>query len=856
MTRIFGIIAAISVLMILLASGGAYWFSSIEAKNTETAAASAVANGLAANLSLQLETLQHSVDGLAQSPDVIAALSSGDPQIIAATANKLQSLIPYNLRLRLLLPGVNDLDQSQTPHMGFGDLEMVQSTLTGKPKPVIQGDAGHRHLAITSAVTNGSQMIGVVLASLKADLPQQLLSKTAYSHGLIELKQDQLLLASAGEVTDKTNDPFSMDVQNSRWKINIWTNAALSLADTGILSSLITIPALLTCLTFFISYRKLKGYFQEDQLGILEAAKAMFQGKNIGSYQMRIEEMQPVIAAMAQFKRVMNQGDLPLPNEEDIKEPSFFDESFDIDFLEEAIPDSFEQFKTLPISASAIPVSMPNLGEADYPNDSGQPASSRESWDMTITGESGLAPASFNEIKPAAGPFHEYDIAGIVGQELSEALVTDIGRAYAGEAALLNIKTIVVARDARLSSPALAEALIKGITVGGCDVMDIGLVPAPVLYFVSHHSDGRSGVMVSGGRHPADHNGLKMLLNDNLLSAKQLQALKTRVDNRNFNQGPIGTVEKNNLFSNEYIGVASEDSQLLRPMTVVVDAGNGAAGQLAPLLFKTIGCNVIELNCETDGRFPNHFPDPGDPANLDTLIKTVKLNNADLGLAFDGDGECLGLVDSAGGIIPADRQMMLFSRDVLATKPASEIIYDAACSKHLPEQIKKLGGHAVLWKSGAHPLQTRLRETGAALAGDMDGHFLFKDRWLGFNDALYAALRMIEIVSADSRASSELFDALPKSLDTPQFQVQVSGEDPARFIEKIFSLAHFPDGDIVNIDGMRVEFPDGWGLIRASRHASALMLRFEANNQDAMARIQSQFKALILQVSPDISLPF
>jgi phosphomannomutase/phosphoglucomutase len=265
---------------------------------------------------------------------------------------------------------------------------------------------------------------------------------------------------------------------------------------------------------------------------------------------------------------------------------------------------------------------------------------------------------------------------------------------------------------------------------------------------------------------------------------------------------------------------------------------------------------VVELYCEIDGQFPNHQPDPGNPANLEALIKAVKLNNADLGIAIDGDGERMGLVDSSGRIISSDRQMMLFARDVLAIKPGSEAIYDAACTRNLPEQIKKRGGRPVIWKNGSTPLQTRLRQTGASMAGDVEGHLLFNDRWFGFTDALYAAVRMIEILSAETRTSSEIFNDIPDSIISPLMQIPVAEGENSRFMEKMFSLANFSDADIINVDGMRVEFPDGWGLVRASSSSPTLSLRFEADNHDAMKRIQTEFKSLLLQVNPDISLPF
>lgn len=873
MGRIFGIIAAISAFMVVIAGGGTYWFSSADARTAKEEAAVSVANSLAASLGMQLNTLQATVDGLAQSPDVIAALSSANPDIIQATAAKLQTVIPHCLRLRLLLPNISDPDQSQTPHMGFGDLEMVRASLTSQPQPVVQGDAGHRHLAITSAVRNGPQIVGVLLASLKPDLLQQLITKVPFDNGLIELKQDQLVLAAIGQPTSRDGDPASISVGNSRWQLNTWANSETSLADIGVLSGLIGIPALLACLAFFIGYRKFAEFFRRDQSGILKAAKDMLQGKAMGSYPMQLDEMQPIIAAMVQFKRVMDQQDSPLFDADEHKANDFFDESFDIDFLEEAAPATPATLQTVPISTSEMPVAMPDFEKVTPYNPNSEPdildsglndpgfetAYGIESWEMPAP-----QPPPVDRPADLANPaqatpariFRDSSIRATAGQTLNESIMADIGRAFASEAGQLDIKTIIVARDGRSSSPALSEALIQGIASAGCDVLDIGLVPTPVLYFVSHHSEGRTGIMLTGGHYPAAQNGLKMVLHGEPLSGDQLQALKSRVDRHDFNQGPAGSVERNNLFSNEYIGIISEDTHIVRPMTVVVDSGNGATGVLAPMLLKTIGCDVVELYCEIDGQFPNHQPDPGNPANLEALIKAVKLNNADVGIAFDGDGERMALVDSSGRIIGSDRLMMLFARDVLAVKPGSEILYDAACSSHLPGQIKKRGGYPVLCKSGTTPLRSRLRETGAAMAGDLSGHFLFNDRWFGFNDALYAAIRMIEILSADMRSSSELFDDLPDSINTPELHIALAEGESTRFMEQLFSLANFPDGDIVTLDGMRVEFPDGWGLIRATDSEDELSLRFEANSRDVLNRIQEQFKRLILQINPALSLPF
>ncbi len=857
MRRIFSIIAAISALMVLLAGGGTYWFSTSGAKEAKRVAVASVANSLASSVAMQLGILQQSVDGLAQSPDVIAALNSANPDLIDATAIKLQGVIPQTMRLRLLLPSIAEPDQSTIPHMGFGDLEMVLATFGGKPKPVIQGEGEHRHLAITSPVISNQNVIGVVLVSIKPDLPQQIMAKMKFNDGLLELVQDQLTLATLGNAEAKEDDPEKIPLTNSRWQINFWTDVKTSVGDIGLLAAIIFTPALAACLTFFMGYRKLTEVLRQDLSSILKAAKDMMQGKNVGNYPIELDEMMPVIASLAQFKRVLEQeGASPVAGS-DNGDYDFFDESFDIDFLEDTVPVRNPLANESLINSSA-PVSMPNLGHPDefvtrsVPSDTASEMTAPDSWDMALETKV-VSPVKQDRAVPSI--YRDYVIRGIVGKNLNEQIVSDIGRAFASEARALNIKTIVVAHDGRLSSPALCDALIKGITSSGCNVLNIGLVPTPVLYFVSHHTEGRTGIMVTGSHNPSDYNGLKMVLNGDAPGYEEIQILKQRIDANDYHLGETGATQANTQFSNEYIGIISEDIHIVRPMTVVVDCSNGATGVLAPMLLKTIGCDVIELNCEIDGRFPNHLPDPGKPENLEALIKAIKLNNADVGICFDGDGDRLGVVDSSGKIIWPDRQMMLYARDVLASKTGAEIIYDAACSKYLPEQIAKRGGRSILCKSGHDEIRALMKETGAALAGTMGGHFFFNDRWLGFDDGLYAAVRMIEILSADMRSSSELFDDLPDSINTPEIRVAMDEGENIRFIEQMFIQANF-DGNIDSADGMKVEFADGWGLVRVSTTEPALVMRFEADSREAMSRIQAQFKFLMLQIKPDISLPF
>ncbi|MGR8930869.1 MAG: phosphomannomutase/phosphoglucomutase [Gammaproteobacteria bacterium] len=919
MWRIFGIVAAVSISMIMLAGGGIYGFIAMDVDNSKREAAKNVVDNLATSLSEQVETLQMSVDGLARLPDVIAALDSGRPEIIKATADKLQSAVPYSLRVRLLLPNVSDVDESESPHMGYGDLDMIRATVTSQPSPVIQGEAGDRHLAVTSAVRNGERVVGVVLASLDADWPKRVLVRNRFKDGLIELSQDRLVLVKLGSVADREDEPVSVPVTNTRWVVNSWIELESSLGDISVLASLFVVPSLLVCLAFFIAYRKLFDFFREDQSSVLKAAKDLIQGKHVGNYPMKLEEMQPIITAMVQFKRVIsNEIPIPLGTSNEAAD-DFFEESIDFDGLEDVKPVAVPKLEKSPvkkpkksrvekvefgyevqedIGVSSANDSRPKPVKVESPiqkpERSNIPENSKipESWDMNadeiavpdwnldketpsvpdswdmdigaplVSEKAGGVPKSAKSkaIGPssaaAAGIFRGEDISGVVGKDLNEDMVACIGRAFASEAKQLQVKTVVVARDGRLSSPVLAEALISGIVSTGCDVLDLGLVPMPVMCFVAHHTEGRSGLMLTGGDQPGNYNGFKMVLQGQPFSKQQIQALKARIDNGRYDSDEPGSVEQNAVFSNEYIGIIAEDIRVARPMTVVVDSGNGATGSLGPELLRTLGCDVVELNCDIDGQFPAHFPDPSDPSNLEALRNAVTLNRADLGIAFDGDGSRMGLVDSAGRIVWADRQTMLLARDALSGKVGAEIIFDAGCSKHLSELIKKRGGQPVLWNSGRVALQTHLRETGAAMAADMDGHFLFRDRWFGFADALYAAARTVAILSNDARPSAEVFDQLPSSPCTPEIRVPMAEAEISGFINQVVRQAKFNNVYSIKPEGMRVEFPDGWGLIKASSRSALLLLRFEADSEEAMLRIQSEFKALMLKIKPNLTLPF
>lgn len=836
MVRIFSILSALTALMLLISGSGIYWFSKTDVNQANEKATEALAKGITSSIASQVNILQETVIKIAKSPEAITAIESKDKLKISQTETMLEQFIPQVMKLRLILPDNETLDKSSIPHMGNADFIMAQESLSSVKKqlPVVQGQGKNRHLALTSVIKNNGEPVGVVLASLKFDFLQSTLNTYQIPNSYIELKQNKVALAAAGNSSEKTGGDQSIKIPGTSWAIHYWhttiTNQTTFLSFLGML----VFPAFLSCLACFIGFKKLKSLFNKDQDSLQSIIKDLVSGKNVGSYPMHFDGMKEIGSNIIQ----LNHG----VNHQNIQEKEKVGEITKEDTLDQPLNPSFlgsninieEIDNTTTDSKTNTPTAIPKRSE------------------------NSLADTSTSEpqVNKKETIFKANDIRGIAGEALSKEVVFNIGRAIGSEAKEQKVSTIVIGRDARISSPELAESLTKGVTSTGVDILDLGLVPSPLVYFVAHHSEGKSGVVITGSHNPPEYNGLKIIINAKVIADNKLKKLATRIDKEDFLTGKEGSIEENTLFVNEYIGIISEDIHLVRPMKVVVDCGNGAAGQLAPLLLKTLGCEVIELFCEFDGTFPNHHPDPNNPANLTDLIKTIQEHKADVGVAFDGDGDRLGVVDSKGNIIWPDRQMMLFAKDVLTLKPGSEIIYDVKCSRHLGEQIVKNGGRPLMCKTGHSFMKEKIKETGAALAGEMSGHIFFNDRWFGFDDALYAASRLIEILSADTRNSADVFADFPNSLNTPEILIKLSEEESLHIMDKIFAEQNFSEGKIIKIDGMRVEFTDGWGLVRTSNSLPALTLRFEADNTEALQRIQSKFKALLVKVKPDIALPF
>jgi phosphomannomutase/phosphoglucomutase len=497
-----------------------------------------------------------------------------------------------------------------------------------------------------------------------------------------------------------------------------------------------------------------------------------------------------------------------------------------------------------PVLADVIAAAPP----APKPGTSAKPAAQAEAAPMVA--------AVHDDPLPDRGIFRAYDIRGVIGQTLTEGVARQLGRAIGSAVRDKELSEIVVGRDGRLSGPELSGALIDGLRAAGVDVIDIGAVPTPVSYFAAYQLNTGSCVSVTGSHNPPDYNGFKIVIGGETLAEDAIQDLYQRIVDGRLAEGHGGLRQYD--IQSEYIERIASDIQTGRALKVVVDCGNGIAGDTAPGVVRAIGCEPIPLYCEVDGNFPNHHPDPSEPKNLADLILMVQKTGADVGLAFDGDGDRLGVVTREGEIIYPDRVLMLFAQDVLTRNPGATILYDVKCTGHLQPLILKAGGSPLMWKTGHSLIKAKMKETGAQLAGEMSGHFFFRERWYGFDDGVYAAARLLEILADDpeGRTPEQIFATLPKGVSTPELHIQMQEGQNHPFIARFRERAQFDGARITTIDGLRADWSDGWGLVRASNTTPVLVLRFDADNPTALKRIQDAFRAQILACDSSLTLPF
>ncbi|HIF18015.1 MAG TPA: phosphomannomutase/phosphoglucomutase [Cycloclasticus sp.] len=789
------IIPMLMLLVLALGGAGYVYLGQIEQQNIDEAEQlTARVQKVASALSLKVKKWRSSVTALAQDPALIDSLKE-NTQAVTAWVNSHHSSVDEMTKLRVVRPGLMQVDMTVSPPLGYAGLDLIRRAETSKKvqMPEVHMMSGdNRHIAIVAPVMDGEGSLAVVLASLNVDAIQKTFKSALAGEqgGWLLLKQGGLKIASGGASSHQSGAALGgIQVVGTRWKITIKKQAiAAPLSQGELMTYVVGSLIIIFILGMLISI-----------LG--DQGKRKKLGQSLKKRKAKKNKEKP---------RVIDEGDA-LSEEEQLGE--------------QAIADAVQANIQKKPEQAVNPIFMK---------------------DDAIEVETQMdVPQSI---------FRAYDIRGIVDETLTEAGVLSIGRAVATEALNAGQKTIVIARDGRLHSPRLSESLAKGIQSTGCHVIDVGQVPTPVLYFATHQLDTQSGVMITGSHNPANYNGLKIVIAGNTLSGDAIQNLYKRIERNDFEAGEGSYQEQ--VMLPEYIGAITADVRLGRMMKIVVDCGNGVAGEAAPMLLSTLGCDVVPLYCDIDGNFPNHHPDPSKPENLQELIDKVREEEAELGLAFDGDGDRLGVVDSSGNIIWPDRQMMLYAIDVLSRQAGADIIYDVKCTRNLAKVIAKHGGKPIMSKTGHSLIKAKMKETNAELAGEMSGHIFFKERWYGFDDALYTAARLLEIVTAEFRSATEIFAELPDSVSTPEINIALQEGENFSFVEELQSKSEFEDAKIITIDGIRVEFKNGWGLVRASNTTPSLVLRFEADDEVALEQIKALFKEQMLKVNPDIELPF
>jgi phosphomannomutase/phosphoglucomutase len=812
----------------------------VTAKEQET---TTTTNLLAARVAAMAEYYGASAALLASDPGIAEVLMIGTAAERSAREESLRYVFPTAINVRLLPPGMTMVNPQASPPLSYAALAQMAAAENGEEPPPVEVhlfNTPQQHVNIVRKVMDpaGTGVVGHIMLSLSNDVLQGILDNLQELHGYLELRQAgakgaPVVVAVRGDPSIKSGEAERVvPIEHTRWQIAWWpeTGSLAYLSGIGLwVIGVLMLAILLFTGLVFLLFRRLVTALRRDEVTIVKLMKDCREGSVRRDQAGGLAELQPTIDFMVQLAtstKDTGSQRRKAPREQD---------------QDEAVP-------------SEIPSVAINVEEsAEYESGLAANFSAAIPDDNLIVEEGPLdTEAAAAGIDPSI--FRAYDIRGVVDQTLTVDAVRLIGRAIGSEALQRGRNEIVVARDGRLSGPMLAGALIEGINSTGCDVKDIGCVPTPVLYFATYYLDTQSGVVVTGSHNPPDYNGLKIVIDGETLSGESIQDLHERIKAGNFISGE-GSVESINIIP-DYIERIRGDVSIARPLRVVIDCGNGVAGAVAPDLLRALGCKVTELYCEVDGNFPNHHPDPSKTSNLTDLINAVRTGHADIGMAFDGDGDRLGVVAADGTIIWPDRVLMLYAIDILERNPGGQIIYDVKCTRHLDRIIREHGGEPLMWKTGHSFIKAKIRESGALLAGEMSGHIFIRERWYGFDDGLYAAARLLEILGNDARASTEIFAELPDSVNTPELNVHMREGEPQAYIRRLLENAHFENATVSTIDGLRVEFEDGWGLVRASNTTPVLVLRFEADDDAALRRIMDEFRRVMLQIRDDLSLPF
>ena len=851
---LFILIFAIALWLSLQAS-----FSQIRIQ--QRMAKESISTSVADQLAKTVASYAHSIESLARDPALIKLVRDGEQAELQQRSVELYKVFPHALSLRIYKVVGPRLNDSLIPPMTYACLDLINHVQRGEKQPPIEIHSPltkDRHLEIVRPVLDGSRVVGYLQLALKVDAVQHWLRSVVTGH-YIELvqfadEQKSILISKDGDVNLRSSSASYVEVKGTRWKVAVWSKATLPILPITLEVVFVFLLAVfLVGLVVYFLMRSVSNAIRLDANSLTQLTIDTMSGKKHHDYQLHMSEFDDAVRQIAEYS-----SDEPSERERDGDPNAIHFSADDINAIDPLYMDagrvSVEEMDDDELYKSAEFQKL-NSASAQMASPSVPPKAVFEGHEPQTAQSSSVS--SVRQPLPAMPPseiFKAYDIRGVVGSTLSAAYATLIGQSIGSEILERGLAKMAFARDGRLSGPELGKAFVEGVLSTGVDVMDVGMVPTPVLYYAATLDTQGTGVMLTGSHNPPDYNGFKVMLGGETLSGDQIQKIRARIESKDFKTGK-GKYENKGI-GKAYIDRIIADVKISRPLKVVIDCGNGVAGAIAPLLFKAMGCQVTELFCDVDGNFPNHHPDPSKPENMRDLIAAVKANKADIGLAFDGDGDRLGVIDSAGNMIYADRLLMLFAADVLSRNPGAQIIYDIKCSNNLTKVIWEKGGEPLMWKTGHSLIKSKMKQSGAVLAGEMSGHIFFEERWYGFDDGLYSGARLLEIIAATRESTSDIFAALPDAYNTPEINVAMTEGEQHPFIEELMMQADFGDANVTMIDGIRADFADGWGLVRASNTTPVLVLRFEGQNKAAMERIQHLFKTQIHAVNPGLKLPF
>ncbi len=803
-----------------------------------------VANTKTKNTALRfaerVDSYSHALHVIARDPEIIKLFTRKNLQAIEQRAEEIRIMFPQTLKVRFLAPDTSRPDTSSEPHFTYACLDLLNESRENSPATQVEMheiEGKQQHIDMMQAVTSRGKVVGFIQLAIEPSLLDKW-TKDVVGDGYLEIHQKieqgkDYLISKAGTPL-KYGTHAKIDIPGTHWTVEAWApfEGADSAFNLGMLFALV-MGLVLAGVVVFVLYTLLHKELEADLEKYLLLITDTLKGNLKVQYEFSLVEVKKAAANVANIR--LDQTNLA--RERDLAEGSEKVAS------QVSLPDADPMF----MDKDAI--QMEELDDSSMLDE-------LDSTETQVAEAVASQPAAAQNLPSLPEEiFKAYDIRGIVARTLTVENIKFIGQAIGSEALARGESTIVFARDGRLSGPELGKALVTGLIEAGMKVIDIGMLPTPVLYYAAAELSNGTGVMLTGSHNPPDYNGIKMMLGGETLSGDTIQALRQRILSGNLTTGQ-GSYS-NELVLDKYIERITSDIHLKRKMKIVIDAGNGAAGAVAPRLFTELGCEVTPIHCEVDGHFPNHHPDPSQPENLADLIAEVKKQGADLGLAFDGDGDRIGVISGDGKVIWPDRLMMLFAKDVLKRKPAANIIYDIKCSSNLRQVIEEEGGIPLMWKTGHSLIKAKMKETGAQLAGEMSGHIFFKERWYGFDDALYAAARLLEILSKELRKARVVFSSLPDSVNTPELKINMPEGEHFKFIEQLKEKANmFSGAEVTLIDGVRVDYENGWGLVRASNTTPCLVLRFEGKNRAAMAEIQEKFREVLTSIRSDITLPF